>query len=125
MGIDFVFQSVREIVNGRKGLHPWKKQIQVHHKINKCIEDGFPLSIGGWSIQQFDRFDLTGATIMVAVHQCARFSLDPRLQDEQSTKRIVRYLKRTPDKRLFLRQLSPGGSNATWTLTLQVGSAEP
>jgi hypothetical protein len=41
--------------------------------------------------------------LMVAVHQCARFSADPRLQHEQAIKRIVRYLKRTPDKGLILR----------------------
>jgi hypothetical protein len=40
---------------------------------------------------------------MVAVHQCARFSADPRLQHEQAIKRIVCYLKRTPDKGLILR----------------------
>jgi hypothetical protein len=41
--------------------------------------------------------------LMVAVHQCARFSADPRLQHEQAIKRIVRYLKRTLDKGLILR----------------------
>jgi hypothetical protein len=41
--------------------------------------------------------------LMVAVHQCARFSADPRLQHEQAIKRIVRYLKRTSDKGLILR----------------------
>jgi hypothetical protein len=49
---------------------------------------------------------LTASTrpeLMVAVHQCARFSADPRLQHEQAIKRIVRYLKRAPDKGLILR----------------------
>jgi hypothetical protein len=41
--------------------------------------------------------------LIVAVHQCARFSTDPRLQHEQAIKRIVRYLKRTSDKGLILR----------------------
>jgi hypothetical protein len=40
---------------------------------------------------------------MVAVHQWALFSADPRLQHEQAIKQIVRYLKRTPDKGLILR----------------------
>jgi hypothetical protein len=40
---------------------------------------------------------------MMAVHQCARFSGDPRLQHEQAVKRIVRYLKRTKGKGLILR----------------------
>jgi len=49
---------------------------------------------------------LTGTTrpdLMVATHQCARFSADPRLQHEQAVKRIVRYLKRTSDKGLILK----------------------
>jgi hypothetical protein len=49
---------------------------------------------------------LTASTrpeLMVAVHQCARFSADPRLQHEQAIKRIVCYLKRTADKGLILR----------------------
>jgi hypothetical protein len=41
--------------------------------------------------------------LMMAVHQCARFSSDPRLQHEQAVKRIVRYLKRTSGKGLILR----------------------
>jgi hypothetical protein len=49
---------------------------------------------------------LTASTrpeLMMAVHQCARFSADPRLQHEQAIKRIVRYLKRTRTKGLILR----------------------
>jgi hypothetical protein len=49
---------------------------------------------------------LTASTrpeLMVAVHQCARFSADPRLQHEQAIKQIVRYLKRSLDKGLILR----------------------
>jgi hypothetical protein len=49
---------------------------------------------------------LTASTrkeLMVAVHQCARLSADPGLQHEQAIKRIVCYLKRTPDKGLILR----------------------
>jgi hypothetical protein len=40
---------------------------------------------------------------MLATHQCARFSADPRLPHEQAVKRIVRYLKSTPDKGLIMR----------------------
>jgi hypothetical protein len=49
---------------------------------------------------------LTGATrpeLMLATHQCARFSVDPRLPHEQAVKRIVRYLKSTQDKGLIMR----------------------
>jgi hypothetical protein len=40
---------------------------------------------------------LTWPEIMVAVHQCAHFSVDPRLQHEQAIKLIVCYLKQIPD----------------------------
>jgi hypothetical protein len=40
---------------------------------------------------------------MMAVHICAQFNSDPRLQHEQAVKRIVRYLKRTSGKGLILR----------------------
>ena len=40
--------------------------------------------------------------IQFAVHQCARFSQDPKMVHEKAVKRIVRYLKRTPDKGLIL-----------------------
>jgi hypothetical protein len=39
---------------------------------------------------------------MMATHQCARFSVDPRLPQEQAVKRIVRYLKSTQDKGLIM-----------------------
>jgi hypothetical protein len=48
---------------------------------------------------------LTASTrpeLMMAVHQCARFSANPRLQHEQAIKRTVRYLKRTGTKGLIL-----------------------
>jgi hypothetical protein len=40
---------------------------------------------------------------MIYVHQCARFSIDPRLPHEQAVKRIVRYLKNTANCGLILR----------------------
>ena len=49
---------------------------------------------------------LTGSTrpeLMMSVHQCARFSDDPRLPHEQAVKRIVRYLKSTADRGILLR----------------------
>ena len=49
---------------------------------------------------------ITGSTrpeMQMAVHQCARFSNDPKLSHEQAVKRIVRYLKRTKDEGLILR----------------------
>ena len=39
---------------------------------------------------------------LFAVHQCARFSNDPKLSHERAVKRIVRYLKKTRDKRIIL-----------------------
>jgi len=41
--------------------------------------------------------------ILFAVHQCARFSANPKLQHERSLKRIVRYLKGTMDKGIILK----------------------
>ena len=49
---------------------------------------------------------LTASTrpdILVATHQCARFSNDPRHSHEVAVKRIVRYLKRTKDEGILLR----------------------
>ena len=49
---------------------------------------------------------LTASTrpdILVATHQCARFSNDPRQSHEVAVKRIVRYLKRTKDEGILLR----------------------
>ena len=44
----------------------------------------------------------TRPDILFAVHQCARFSSDPKLCHEQGVKRIVRYLKGTLDQGLIL-----------------------
>jgi hypothetical protein len=49
---------------------------------------------------------LAGSTrpeLMLAMHQCARFSMDPQLPHEQAVKRIMRYLKSTNDKGLIMR----------------------
>jgi len=40
--------------------------------------------------------------IQFAVHQCARFSQDPKMSHEKAIKRIVRYLKRTKDEGMIL-----------------------
>ena len=40
---------------------------------------------------------------LFAVHQCARFSVNPKLSHERALKRIVRYLKGTRDKGLILQ----------------------
>ena len=39
---------------------------------------------------------------LYAVHQCARFSADPRLSHERAVKRVIRYLKGTQDKGIIL-----------------------
>lgn len=44
----------------------------------------------------------TRPEIQFAVHQCARFSQDPKMCHEKAVKRIVRYLKRTRDQGLVL-----------------------
>jgi len=44
----------------------------------------------------------TRPDILFAVHQCARFSSNPKLQHERALKRIVRYLKGTLDKGIIL-----------------------
>jgi hypothetical protein len=41
--------------------------------------------------------------ISMAVHQCARFSINPRKSHQLAIKRIARYLKATADKGLILR----------------------
>ena len=41
--------------------------------------------------------------ILFAVHQCARFSKDPKLSHEIAAKQIVRYLKRTKEAGLVLK----------------------
>ena len=45
----------------------------------------------------------TRPDILCAVHQCARFSANPKLSHERAVKRIVRYLKGTLDKGIVLR----------------------
>jgi hypothetical protein len=40
---------------------------------------------------------------LFAVHQCARFSSNPKLSHERAIKRIIRYLKGTKDKGIILR----------------------
>ena len=40
---------------------------------------------------------------LFAVHQCARFSSNPKLSHERAIKRIVRYLKGTKDKGIILK----------------------
>lgn len=44
----------------------------------------------------------TRPDILYAVHQCARFSANPRLSHERAVKRIVRYLKKTRDKGIIM-----------------------
>ena len=46
---------------------------------------------------------LTRPEIQYAVHQCARFSDDPKHSHEVAAKRIVRYLKSTPDEGIILK----------------------
>ena len=45
----------------------------------------------------------TRPEIQYAVHQCARFSDDPKHSNEVAAKRIVRYLKVTPDEGIILK----------------------
>ena len=45
----------------------------------------------------------TRPEIQHAVHQCARFSDDPKHSHEVAAKRIVRYLKSTPDEGIILK----------------------
>ena len=45
----------------------------------------------------------TRPNILFAVHQCARFSSEPKLCHEKAVKRIVRYLKKTKDKGMNLK----------------------
>jgi hypothetical protein len=45
----------------------------------------------------------TRPDILFAVHQCARFSADPKLIHEQAVKRICRYLKGTSEKGIILK----------------------
>lgn len=40
---------------------------------------------------------------LYAVHQCARFSANPKLSHERALKRVVRYLKGTSDKGIILK----------------------
>ena len=53
-------------------------------------------------IGMFGYLCITRPEILFAVHQCARFSIDPKLCHEIAVKRIVRYLKRTPSDGLIL-----------------------
>ena len=45
----------------------------------------------------------TRPDILFAVHQCARFATNPKLSHERAIKRIVRYLKGTPNGGIMLR----------------------
>lgn len=44
----------------------------------------------------------TRPDILYAVHQCARFSADPKLCHQRAVKRIIRYFKGTADKGIIL-----------------------
>ena len=56
---------------------------------------------------------------LYAVHQCARFSADPKLCHERAIKQIVRYLKGTKDKGIILKpDKTQGIKNAKWTQIL-------
>ena len=44
----------------------------------------------------------TRPDLLFAVHQCARFSSNPKLSHERALKRIIRYLKGTKDKGIIL-----------------------
>ena len=50
----------------------------------------------------------TRPDIVFAVHQCAKYSVDPKQSHEEAVKRIGRYLKKTKDKGLVF---TPNGSN--------------
>ena len=50
----------------------------------------------------------TRPDIVFAVHQCAKYSVDPKQSHEEAVKRIGRYLKKTKDKGLVF---TPDGSN--------------
>ena len=45
----------------------------------------------------------TQPDIQFAVHQCARFSEDPKKSHEVAAKQIVRYLSRTKDQGIILK----------------------
>jgi hypothetical protein len=45
----------------------------------------------------------TRPELLFAVHQCARFGVDPKLSHERAIQRIIRYLKRTPKDGIILR----------------------
>ena len=45
----------------------------------------------------------TRPDILFAVHQCARFSINPGKEHEEAVKRIARYLKRTKDKGMIFQ----------------------
>ena len=51
----------------------------------------------------------TRPDILFAVHQCARFCEHPKLSHEKAVKRIVRYLKNTPNEGVVLRPDSSRG----------------
>ena len=54
---------------------------------------------------------LSGTTrpdILFSMHQCAKYSIDPKKSHEESVKKIGRYVKKTKDKGLFF---TPDGSN--------------
>ena len=46
---------------------------------------------------------------LFAVHQCARFSANPKLSHERAVKRIVRYLKGTRDEGLIIKPDATAG----------------
>jgi histone deacetylase 1/2 len=46
---------------------------------------------------------------LFVVHQCARFSANPKLSHERAVKRIVRYLKGTRDEGLIIKPDTTAG----------------
>jgi hypothetical protein len=51
----------------------------------------------------------TRPDILYSVHQCSRFCNNPKLSHEKAIKRIIRYLKRTPNEGIFLSPDSSKG----------------
>ena len=106
--IDRILQSLGSAV---KDANTKRTPAQFKHILHK-YEFG-PARKQDWNyrsvIGMLNYLAATRPDILFAVHQCARFSSNPKLSHEQAVKRIVRYLKGTVDRGLTLRPDSSRG----------------
>jgi hypothetical protein len=101
--------SIESLVNDFESSYPGKLHPCREPALpNERLEKSGPPREHTWSYPSYiGRLNYIAGTtrpdIAFAVHQCARFSADPRKPHEDAVKKIVRYLKGTHDKGIIFK----------------------